>query len=141
MSSTASSTRITAKGRELASKLNPAIGTTAEIERTCSLIARHATTHTQLAEILVNGGTYGHETRNVPDSVRNARIEWAEERTETIERRITGLVEDLPHTDDGPFGVTFQGDPRGCTVKITAPGEWSSLYDGWGQDGVIVPQS
>jgi hypothetical protein len=68
MSSTASTTRITAKGRELAWKLNPAIGTTAEIERTCSLIARHATTHTQLAEILCNGGTYSPTTTTGPVS-------------------------------------------------------------------------
>jgi hypothetical protein len=134
------SDRITAKGRELASKLNPAIGTTREISVTCSLIARHATTHTQLAEILVNGGTYSSETGHVPDELRYRRIEWAEQRTDAIERRIASLVQDLPHTDDGPFGVTFEGDPRGCTVKLTAPAEWTSLYDSFGGDCICVPQ-
>jgi hypothetical protein len=131
---------ITRKGNELANKLNPAIGTTREIRETCSLIARHATTHTQLAELLCNGGTYSHETGKVPDATRNHRIAWATHRTEVVERRITALVSDLPATDGGPFGVTFESDPRGCTVKITAPAEWTRLYDDWGDDGICVPQ-
>lgn len=132
-------TMITAKGRELADKLNPAIGTTSEIARTCSLIARHATTHHGLQELICNGGTYSGEY-DAPDDVRNRRLEWANARDEAIERRITELAESLPWTDDGPFGATFQGDPRGCTVLLTAPEPWTSLYDHWGGEGICVPQ-
>lgn len=133
-------TKITAKGRELAGKLNPAIGTTRDIERTCSLIARHATSHHGIAELLCNGGTYSHETHNVPDDVRNARIAWGEAREDTLERRISDLVASLPQTDDGPWDVLFGGDPRGCTVKLTAPAEWTYIYDCFGNEGVCVPQ-
>lgn len=131
---------ITAKGRELASKLNPAIGTTREIMEACSLIARHATTHHALSELLCNGGTYSTETRDVPDDVRDRRIEWAERRTDAIESRICDLVISLPNTDDGPFHARFSGDPRGVTVKLTAPDEWTHLYDCFGNEGICVPQ-
>lgn len=126
---------ITAKGRELADKLNPAIGTTREIERTCSLIARHATSHHGLQERLCNGGDDW-----LPDDARHRQIERLEALDEALERRITALVETLPHTDDGPFGVKFGGDPRGCTVKITAPAMYEHLYDDWGREGICVPQ-
>jgi hypothetical protein len=132
---------ITRKGRELADKLNPAIGTTSETQRTCSLIARHATTYQRIQEMLANGGTYGHETRAIPDAVRNCRIEEGEAQCEVIEARIADLVRDLPETDDGPFGVIVGGDPRGCcTVKITAPGLARDLvtYDHY--EGICVPQ-
>jgi hypothetical protein len=113
---------ITQKGRKLASKLNPAIGTTRGIEETCSLIARHATTYQAYSETACN----------------RELSEWEYERMEWLERRITRLIEDLPETDAGSFGPFFQGDPRGLTVGITAPGEWESLYDGWGRDRVLV---
>jgi hypothetical protein len=99
--------RITAKGKELAWKLNPAIGTTSEIERTCSLIARHATTYQAYAETACN----------------RELSEWETDKMDWLEQRITELIEELPHTDAGPFRPFFQGDPRGCTVGITAPGE------------------
>jgi hypothetical protein len=123
----------TNKGRELAFKLAPAIGTTRAITETCSLICRHATTHHRLQEQACNG----YQTYD--GSWDEAASNRADAREEKIEARIRSLVQDLPATDDGPFGVVFQGDPRGCTVKITAPGEWSSLYDDWGNEGVCVP--
>lgn len=118
------SAQITTKGRELAWKLNPAIGTTTAIEETCSLIARHATTHHAYAEAACN----------------RPLSEWEEERAQWLEDHITRLIERLPETDAGPFGAYFQHDPRGCTVGLTAPGEWTRLYDGWGRDRINVPQ-
>lgn len=115
---------ITAKGRELADKLNPAIGTTTAIIRTCSLIARHATTHHHYCETACNRELSDWET---------ARMDW-------LEARIARLIEDLPETDDGPFGAFFQHDPRGATVGLTTPPAWTHLYDGWGQDRINVPQ-
>lgn len=122
---------ITKKGRELAWKLNPAIGTTSAIEETCSLIARHATTHHAYTEMGCN---------SPPDGWEDRWTEMIDERLDQLEARITRLIEDLPHTDDGPFGPYFQHDPRGCTVGLTAPDPWTYLYDGWGQDRINVPQ-
>lgn len=116
-------TQVTSKGRELAWKLNPAIGSTRGIEETCSLIARYATTYQQYAETACN----------------RSLSEWEESRVEWLECRITALIESLPETDAGSFGPYFQGDPRGYTVGLTAPGEWESLYDGWGRDRINVP--
>lgn len=120
----AQNVQVTRKGRELADKLNPAIGTTYEILQTCSLICRLATTHHHYMETACN----------------RELSEWEENRIEQIEKRITDLIDWLPGTDEGAFGAFFQGDPRGCTVGLTAPGEWTRLYDGWGQDRINVPQ-
>jgi len=115
---------VTKKGRELAWKLNPAIGSTRKIDETCSLICRHATTHHWLQEVACNREMDRHE------EVKEARIE----------ARITYLVATLPATDDGPWRVEFQGDPRGVTVKLHAPPEWHHLYDGWAGEAICVPQ-
>lgn len=113
----------TNRGRELARKLGPAIGTTWQINETCSLIARHARTHHRLMEIQCNDADL---------------YEWAEKREEQIERRISELVADLPHTDEGPIRVKFSGDPRGATVKLVMPGTLVRMHDDWGQEGVCV---
>src|SRR4249919_1848710 len=106
---------ITKNGDKLANKLAPAIGWTNDIAETCSLICRHAATHARLAEVECN---------------REMTL-WETEQVEMIQRRMTDLVASLPETDDGPFTVYFQGDPRGATVKIEAPDPWKYLYDGW----------
>ena len=46
---------------------------------------------------------------------------WLDKRDAELERRITELVESLPHTDMGAIGVEFMGDPRGSTVKLIMP--------------------
>lgn len=100
----------TSKGRDLAARLAPAIGYTRAIDETCSLIARHATSYERIQQRWCNDEMSDAET---------ARVEAREAR---LERRIADLVADLPATDDGPWSVTFEGDPRGYVVKITAPG-------------------
>lgn len=121
---------VTRKGEELASKLNPAIGTTREIRETCSLIARHAQTHGHIQEMWCSVEMSDRQTARV------------EARETNLERRITALVDSLPETDEGPFKVKFGGDPSGYTVKIIAPGSLARrMHDDWGQDGIGVPQS
>lgn len=116
---------ITKKGHELARKLNPSMGSTHAIARTCSLIARHATTHCKLQEMQCNGLTETQE-------------EWVFKREEQIETRIRDLCEELPHVDGQPIRPVFQGDPRGATVKLKMP---DGRYDDWGQTGLCVPGS
>lgn len=103
---------ITRRGRALAWKLNRYIGTTFAIEETCSLIARHAITYNRIQELWCdNERANNHEP---------TRLYW-EKREADLEARITDLVADLPHTDDGPFRVVFEGDPRGSTVQLWHP--------------------
>ena len=119
-------TEPTKNGYELAYKLNPAIGTTRKIAETCSLIARHEKTLQRIAE------TWCSVEMSEKEEERLTK------REEQLERRVSDLVASLPETDSGPFGVTFQGDPRGCIVKLTAPEPWTSLYDDWGRSGICV---
>jgi len=53
-----------------------------------------------------------------------------EKREQNIEAEITRLC--------APYGIVpkFQGDPRGCTVKLKLP---SGRTNDWGQEGWCVP--
>jgi hypothetical protein len=112
-------TKRTKRGRALASKLNPMIGTTDEIVRVCSLLVRHAVTH---------------------DAIQVQRCctssDWLDRRDEQVEARIRDLVAQLPHTDEGPFGVKLDGDPRGWTAQLVCPGSLAEHHEGWGRDGI-----
>ena len=94
--------QVTARGRFIATKLNPYMGTTRQIQEACSLIGRHAMTYSHIQELWC-----------VPN--------YYEAKEARLEARITDLVESLPHTDNGPVRVEFTGDPRGSTVKLTLP--------------------
>lgn len=113
-------------GDKLAMKLNPAIGTTLEIRKTCALIHRQAATYDLIQERWCND--------DMGDKAR-ARLEAKESR---IEARITELVGDLPHTDEGPIEIKFGGDPRGYTVKLVMPGSLEKLHNDWGREGIGV---
>jgi len=104
--------QVTARGRFIATKLNPHMGTTRQIQETCSLIGRHAVTYSHIQELWC-----GSERVNNVDWLRN----YYETREARLEARIADLVESLPHTDNGPVRVEFEGDPRGSTVKLTLP--------------------
>jgi hypothetical protein len=54
-----------------------------------------------------------------------------QEVSDTLERVITRLAADM-----GCKGVKFNGDPRGCTVKLVVP---SGATDDIGQEGICVP--
>jgi hypothetical protein len=134
MMSTKTGTKITAKGRQLADNLNPVMGTTTEIQRTCSLIARHATTLHKLSEIECNGS---FDWMQRGETLSDDQWEWVAQRRETLEARIRNLVDSLPHTEDGPITVRFNGDPRGAAVKLSAPGESHALLTkckDWGDE-------
>ena len=116
---------ITNKGRELATLLLPMIGYTSEIAETCSLIARHAATHARLSEDACNGHPLQGANPPVPiERMNKLQDAWdmrVEKQTEYTEARIIALVDSLPATDTGKLQVSFDGDPRGCTVKISLP--------------------
>ena len=114
---------ITAKGRELATLLNPSMGTTHAILVTCSLICRHATTIARLAEVDCNKGL-------TPSQIRQDK---------RAEELIRSLVMDLPHVDGQPIRVEFQGDPRGATVKLIMPDGRGNSFCGGGR--MCVPGS
>lgn len=126
----------TKRGYELAANLAGAIGYTNAIAETCSLIARHERTLHRYAEIECNGSMPWQERG---EHMSEEQTEWLEKRIEQLQARVTRLVEDLPHTDDGPFIVIFNGDPRGAAVKLNAPGASSDLLRGkdWGGDVAV----
>lgn len=103
---------ITERGRFIAWELNPYMGTTSEIQEACSLIGRHAVSYSRIQELWCS-------------SERVNNVEWLRNYYETkearLEARIADLVESLPHTDNGPVRVEFEGDPRGSTVKLLTP--------------------
>lgn len=113
---------ITARGRKLASELNSYIGTTQEILEICSKIGRLAATHHRIAEI---------ECSIELSPKQAARLE---KRVEQIERKISDHCSRLPHTDEGPIRVRFDGDPRGYTVKLIVPGQ-PQAGNTWGLGG------
>jgi hypothetical protein len=104
--------QVTARGRFIAWELNPYMGTTSEIQEACSLIGRHAVSYSRIQELWCS-------------SERVCNTDWLresyEKREASLEARILDLVESLPHTDNGPVRVEFQGDPRGSTVKLLTP--------------------
>lgn len=122
--------QVTNKGSKIAWRLNPAIGTTREIEETCSLIHRHAVTYSRIQEVWCN------------DELTDTQSGRLEHREKLLERRITDLVESLPHADanehgqGGAWRVRFSGDPRGNTVRIIPPDGWSYLHDNWDGESI-----
>lgn len=118
---------ITERGKKLADKLNPFIGTTHEIMEICSLICRHERTYHRIQEMWASVEMNDDETTHL----ENEEVR--------IEKRITDLVERLPHTDEGPIGVILGGDPRGAVVKLTLPGSLAIHHDTWGRDGIDIP--
>lgn len=133
---------ITRKGTELAWKLAPSIGYSRDIANTCSLICRHATTYARLQEMSCNGHPAQEYWPTLPvDKLNKLQDKWdayIEKREQQIVARLTELVQELPDIEGAPIDISFQGDPRGATVKLV-------LYDGrtddWGQTGICVPGS
>lgn len=105
----------TKAGYELADAIMPVIGRTQQIVETCSLIARHAKTYARIQEMWCSV------------EMTDSQVQHYEEGERQLERRIARLVQDLPHSDDGPWGVSFEGDPRGYTVKLFCPEPSASL--------------
>ncbi len=97
------------------------------------LLMRHGKTYARIQEMMCNGvGTWYGES-NESFSKRQSRHEaYTEKRDKQLEARITAICAEL-----GPgFVPVFNGDPRGCTVKIQVP---SGKTDDWGKEGICVP--
>lgn len=76
----------------------------------CSLICRHERTYTTIQERWCN------------EEMSDATVDALEKREAKIEARITEVAAQL-NTPTGPMRVNFQGDPRGCTVKLWVNGD------------------
>lgn len=96
-------------GRELADALGRYVGWTPTISATCSEIARAARSYNTIQE------------RWCSEEMSDETTARLERREEKLGAKLASLVQDLPHTDDGPFALVLQGDPRGHTVKLVTP--------------------
>jgi hypothetical protein len=105
---------ITTGGRLLAGELACYVGTTHEIQATCSLIMRHAKTLRRYDEMLCGDGIHSGEWVNDNYDRLHAN-------SDRLENLITKLVGQLPETDGGRIVAVFQGDPRGYIVKLEVP--------------------
>lgn len=105
---------ITTGGRLLAGELARYVGTTYEIQATCSLIVRHAKTLRRYDEMLCGDGIHSGEWVNDNYDKLHAN-------SGRLENLITKLVGQLPETDGGRIEAVFQGDPRGYIVKLEVP--------------------
>jgi len=105
---------ITTGGRLLAGELARYVGTTHEIQATCSLIMRHAKTLRRYEEMLCGDGIHSGEWVNQ----HYARLEANCERLENL---IQSLVAKLPETDGGRITAVLHGDPRGFIVSLEIP--------------------
>ena len=121
----------TAKGRELARKLNPYIGTTPAIVDTCSRICR---LHPALHRIMVEWCNGDDPLRETDQDAWHAK--WTAEQVRLMDL-ITAHVEDLPHVDGGQIIAYFNQDPRGPAVLLTTP---DGLCDDTGGRGWVVPR-
>lgn len=116
---------ITRPGRDLAWKLNPYMGTTWEIEQTCSLISRAAVSYNSLQEAMCSYDA-GEHIRDITraNAAREHWAAWADAREARLEALITRHVDSLPWGEDPTTGERFQfrpqfdGDPRGWTVRL-----------------------
>lgn len=95
---------MTIRGRLLAGQLAQYIGYTGRIVDVCSLIARHAKTLENIAVAVCNDA--------------NADQDKLDKRWDQLTARIDALVSELPESDGGRIVAEYQGDPRGCIVKL-----------------------
>jgi len=107
-------TNVTTGGRLLAAELNRYIGTTYEIQATCSLIVRHAKTLRRYEEMLCGDGIHSGEWVN-------KHHDRLEANCERLNKLIDRLVETLPETEYGQMWATTGGDPRGFIVSLEVP--------------------
>jgi hypothetical protein len=96
-------------GREIATKLNPYLGTTREIAGIASLIHRQAVTYCRIQEIWCSV------------ELSDSQTEYWQTRELAIESRITALVDSLPWVNGVQITVQFDGDPRGWTTRLIMP--------------------
>jgi hypothetical protein len=147
----------TRKGEELAAKLASAIGYTEAISATCARICRHAATLHRLNEEDCNGPYWmdasdraigalyraegASERHQAAVKAHSKRLErWSadlEHRIHATLKHLDSAVRDLPDTDEGPWKLDAESDPRGCSVIIHPSPEVRG--DSWGQNGWCIP--
>lgn len=104
-----------------------------EAKHRAELLLRHGRTYANIQEMCCNGpGTWYGESNESFQKRQERHDKWIEKREQQLEKRIRQICKEL---GDG-FGVIFQGDPRGSTVKITVP---SGKTNDWGKEGICVP--
>ena len=89
-------------------------------------ILRYGATYSRIQENNCNGHA---------DWQGNEDLEWLardEKKEKRIEERLASLCRSIG------CGVSFQGDPRGVTIKITVP---DGFTNDWGKEGLCVPTS
>jgi len=103
------------------------------VRANAKLLLRHGKTYARLQEMACNGpGTWFGES-NESFARREAAFNlYRDRKEELLEKRIRSLVTEM----GTGFGVTFGGDPRGCTMIIQVP---SGKTNGWGREGICVP--
>jgi len=107
----------TTMGRALLSELYKAgyggeWDTSKDTAYTLSLIARHAKTYRNLAEIMCGNETHSGEWVN-------ANWNWLEKRDRQVETRLLALATELPNG----VRMELQGDPRGYLVRLIVTDE------------------
>jgi hypothetical protein len=120
---------------QFAEILSTECGDSQKGQRAARLLLRHGKTYARIQESNCNGvGTYYNEDPK-RFAVRQAKFEAAIEKKESLlESRMRAIVAEL----GSGFGVTFNGDPRGSTVKVTVP---SGRTNDWGREGICVPSA
>lgn len=103
-------------------------------------IMRQAKTHGRLAEAHCNGDWPADNGERKTELCKGCECGWV---PSTISKK-TGLckscrIEVAIAKECEPFSIKadFQGDPRGCTVKLVVP---SGKTNDWGKTGICVPQ-
>lgn len=96
------------------------------IQKQAELLMRYGATLKRLAEELCNG-------------YQDAQVNWDSRRTELAEKkqaRIEAKAQAVAVAIGGK--AIFQGDPRGCVLKVIFPDGYTN---DWGREGICVPTS
>lgn len=96
------------------------------IQKQSELLMRYGATLKRLAEEQCNG-------------YQDARGNWDSKQTELSEKKQTRIETKAQETAEAIGGkAIFQGDPRGCVLKIIFPDGYTN---DWGKEGICVPTS
>lgn len=109
------------------------------LNRIIPLIIRHSNTYHRLQEDHCNGYSDNHMEK----SVQKGWITWKQydqlryQKEKEVVKKEKQIIQLLKrHVISIGAGLKLQGDPRGCTVKLTVP---SNYTNDWGNEGICVP--
>lgn len=104
-------------------------------KKAARLLMRHGKTYAGIQEAVCNGAEWmGGDTDESWKKRQNQHEAWTTKREDQLEKRIKAIVAEL----GSGFGVIFNGDPRGCTIKVTVP---SGKTNDLASEGIYVPGS